>query len=285
MPSSVGTQGIIKMTVDRRRFLEQSGLVTATALALGATATVASAADEASPSAKADGGVAELEKQLAQLASQVGILEDTHAIRRLHHAYGYYIDKCLYDETVDLFAEDGEVRFMGGIFKGKAGARRLYCDNFRANFTGGKNGPVPGFLLDHLQLQDVVDVAPDRTTAKARFRCFMQAGRHDSVVKEGEGANVLRQWWEGGLYENEYVKDNGVWKIKVLNYRPVWHARFEDGWAHTPPKFVPFYSVTYPKDPLGPDELMSPVPVLWPDTDVLAFHYPHPVTGRWWKQS
>jgi hypothetical protein len=273
------------MTVDRRTFLEQSGLISVTAIALGPTATLATARDAVSPAQTTDAPLAALERQVADLANQVGMLEDAHAIRRLHHAYGYYIDKCLYDETVDLFADDGEVRFMGGIFKGKAGVKRLYCDNFRANFTGGRNGPVPGFLLDHLQLQDVVDVAPDRRTARARFRCFMQAGRHDSAVREGEGANVLRQWWEGGLYENEYIKGDGVWKIKVLNYRPVWHGRFEEGWAHTPPKFVPFYSETYPKDPLGPDELMSPVPVLWPDTDVLAFHYPHPVTGRWWKQS
>jgi hypothetical protein len=23
--------------------------------------------------------------------------------------------------------------------------------------------------------------------------------------------------------------------------------------------------------------------VLWPDTDVVPFHYPHPVTGKWVK--
>src|ERR1700689_819559 len=174
-----------------------------------------------------------LERRIEQLAQQVGVLEDVHAIRRLHHAYGYYIDKCLYDETVDLFSERAEVRFMGGIFKGKAGAPRLYCDRFRAIFTGGKNGPVYGFLLDHPQMQDVIDVAADRRTAYGRFRCFMQAGRH-------ELSGPTRQWWEGGLYENTYTKEDGVWKILVLNYRPQWHADFETGWAHTRPEYVPF---------------------------------------------
>jgi SnoaL-like domain len=37
---------------------------------------------------------------------------------------------------------------------------------------------------------------------------------------------------EGALYENEYVKEDGKWKIKVLRYRPQWHATFEKG---TPP--------------------------------------------------
>ena len=215
-----------------------------------------------------------LQRQVEQLTDRVGMLEDVHAIRRLQHAYGYFIDKCMYDETVDLFAEESEVRFMGGIFRGKAGARRLYCDRFRKNFTGGHNGPVYGYLLDHPQMQDIIDVAPDRTIALARFRCVMQAGRHEKA--EGQ----TKQWFEGGLYENTYIKQDGIWKIKVLNYRPVWHATFEDGWAHTPPNFVPFFSVLWPKDPVGPDELVEPTPVLWPDTDVLPFHYTHPVTGR-----
>ena len=75
-----------------------------------------------------------LQETVEQLKNQVGVLEDTHAIRRLQHAYGYYIDKCLYDETVDLFAEDGEVCFMGGRFKGKAGVARLYIGRFRKRF-------------------------------------------------------------------------------------------------------------------------------------------------------
>jgi len=224
-----------------------------------------------------------LAAQVAELADEVGSLRDVNAIRKLQHAYGYYLDKCLYDEVVDLFAESGEVRFMGGVFKARAGLRRLYCDRFRQNFTGGYNGPVYGFLLDHLILQDIVDVAPNRQSALARFRCFMQAGRHES--KPAASPGLPSQWWEGGLYENEFVCEDGVWKIKVLNYRAIYHGVFEKGWAHTPAGFVPFFSETYPKDPTGPDELMKPTPVLWPETDVLAFHYDHPVTGKRWKKA
>ncbi len=219
----------------------------------------------------------ELIAKVEELQNRIGTLEDVHAIRRLQHAYGYYIDKCLYDETVDLFTENGEVHFMGGVFRGRAGVRRLYIERFRKNFTNDKNGPIFGFLLDHPQMQDVIDVAPDRKTAKARFRCTMQAGLHESAIGR------VRQWWEGGLYENTYVREDGVWKILILNYRPVWHADYETGWAHTRPQYVQFFSQTYPTDPVGPDALENPKPVLWPDTDVLPFHYPHPVTGRRWK--
>jgi hypothetical protein len=222
-----------------------------------------------------------LEQQVKELAGQLGMLQDQQAIRKLQHAYGYYLDKCLYREVVDLFATNCEVRFMRGVFKGKAGARRLYIERFGKNFTGGKNRPMYGFLLDHPQVQDIITISPDRKTAHGRFRCSMQAGLHHSAV--GIGPGLPRQWWEGGIYENQYVRERGVWKIKVLNYRPVFHATFEHGWTFTPPNFVPFFTDAdrFPKNPIGPDEIDT-TPVLWPDTDVLPFHYPHPVTGKPW---
>jgi hypothetical protein len=54
----------------------------------------------------------------------------------------------------------------------------------------------------------------------------------------------------------------------------------EEGWAHTPPDYVPNASVTYPEDPYGPDELLENAPRLWPETTTLPFHYKHPVTGK-----
>jgi hypothetical protein len=228
----------------------------------------------------------ELKAQVEQLNNRLGILEDTNAIRKLHHAYGYYLDKCIYEEVVNLFADDGEVHFNGGIYIGKnKGVRRLYIEGFSQGFTGKKNGPIYGFLLDHIQMQDIVDVAPDRNTAKARFRCFMQAGA-SILSKSGQEARKQgrepMQWWEGGIYENEYVKEGSIWKIKVLDYRAIWHADYAKGWAYTKPNYVPPASKTYPENPNGPDKLM-PKRVLWPDTDTVPFHYPHPVTGEPWK--
>jgi len=218
--------------------------------------------------------------QLAEISNRLGILEDTQAIRNLHHAYGYYIDKCLYEDVVDLFADDGEVHFVGGIYKGREeGVRRLYVGGFLQGFTGGVPGPVYGFLLDHLQMQDVIHVAQDRKTAKARFRCFMQAGMHETNKSLKPGQKPI-MWWEGGIYENSYVKEDGVWKIKVLNYRPLWHAEYDKGWAYTRPNYVAPPEKTYPENPTGPDELIDPPPLIWPDTVIVPFHYKNPVTGK-----
>ncbi len=221
----------------------------------------------------------DVQTELAQLRQRVGLLEDAKAIKELQYAYGYYLDKCLYDEVVDLFAADGEVHFGGAIFRGRLGLERLYLKMFRQNFTGGYNGPVPGFLLDHQQMQEIITVAPDGLTAKGRFRCFMQAGTHVSRrVIEGDGP--LQQWWEGGLYENTYVKEGGVWKISILDYNVVFQGAFEKGWAHWGSSFG-LKGPTYPENPMGPDEL-KPGWSTWPDTPVVKFHYPHPVTGKAW---
>ncbi|WP_417320090.1 nuclear transport factor 2 family protein [Emcibacter sp.] len=218
--------------------------------------------------------IKDLEEQVAELAQRLTIREDEQAVRKLQHLYGYLIDKCLYNETVDLFTEDCQVRFHGGIFKGKAGARRLYVDRFQTRFTHGNNGPVDGFLLDHPQIQDIVDIQEDGVTALGRFRSMMQAGQHKDYGDP-------RQWWEGGIYENVYKKVDGVWRIHVLNYNPLWHADFETGWANTKPVYVPFLSETYPADPAGPDELIPRDEIfLWPTHKVVPFHNLHPVTGE-----
>ncbi|MBC2779130.1 nuclear transport factor 2 family protein [Parasphingopyxis marina] len=219
--------------------------------------------------------IEQLARRIDDLEHQLGIEQDVNQIRRLQYTYGYFIDKSQYNECVDLFADDAEVWFMGGIYKGKAGVKRLYIEKFQNSFTQGHNGPRYGWLLDHPQLQMVIDVADDRKTAKARGRSMMQAGLHESA--EGD---MRMAWWEGGMYENRYVRDDGVWKLARLAYYPFWHGTFEDGWAKTPVDFIPMSTETYPEDPLGPDELIDPAPRLWPATDIVPFHYPHPVTGK-----
>jgi hypothetical protein len=76
------------------------------------------------------------------------------------------------------------------------------------------------------------------------------------------------------------VRENGVWKIKAIRYYPFWHGTFEEGWAKTPIDYVPNFKTLYPEDPRGPDAFIQPQPRLWPATDTVPFHYPHPVTGK-----
>jgi hypothetical protein len=77
-------------------------------------------------------------------------------------------------------------------------------------------------MFEHLHAQDIVDVAPDRRTAKGRFRCLLMGGVHET--KKDAPPRIPGQFWEGGLYENEYVREDGVWKIQISWLRDP-HAR------------------------------------------------------------
>ena len=222
--------------------------------------------------------IAALERKVDLLAAQVGRLEDVNAIRTVQYAYGYYLDKHMYDEVVDLFAEDAELMFLNGVYKGKTGVHRLYCDWFRNFFTKGVNGPIQGFLYEHLIMQDIIHVSEDRKSAKGRARCFMQGGSHES--RDTQDGLPKSGFWEGGIYENEYVHEDGVWKIKLLNYNMLWQASYEKGWGGSA-AHLPMLGKLYPEDPIGPDEIRAgPTPTVWPATRKVPFHFVHPVTGK-----
>ncbi|KAJ5746697.1 hypothetical protein N7520_011879 [Penicillium odoratum] len=221
---------------------------------------------------------ANLVVQVKGLLDEVTALKAESEVRKLHHKYGYYLDKCLYKEVSELFADhpDTYVQFLNGRFTGKEGVQRLYMERFGGRFVAGRNGPIDGWLLDHLMAQDIVTYDASTGRAKARIRAFMCAGTHESMPAEFPGGH--RQWFEGGLYENEYCIQDGVWKILRLRYYPFWHGTVETGWKNAT-NYVPLYKETFPVDPLGPNEVISDE-ALWPDTRVIPFHYKHPVTGR-----
>ncbi|MEJ2247710.1 MAG: nuclear transport factor 2 family protein [Acidobacteriota bacterium] len=196
------------------------------------------------------------------LKNQVGMLEDANSIRRLHQIYASRLDRGLYEEAVDMFTEDGEVAFNGGLFKGKdRGVRRLFCVLFKSGLTGKKIEPAPGFEPDPEQQQDIVEVAADRKSACGKFSYSMQVGtpmsEDSSLVHmarlQGEG---ILKWWEGGVHEASYVKVGDSWKIRSLEYRVLSKANYKPGRAHARPMDVPVFSATYPADPNGPDQLL-----------------------------
>jgi hypothetical protein len=205
-----------------------------------------------------------LKARVHQLSNQLGILEDENAIRELHQAYEICLNNGMYENIVNLFANDGEVVFNGGIFQGqKRGIRRLYCEYFSSGLTGKKIDPAPGFESDAEQHHDMINVTTDRKSAKAQFTYSMQVGvpmvSDSSLVKmarlQGQG---IMKWCEGGVYEVSYVKDikDGRWKIKRLEHRVLSRTDYRPGKSYARPIFTPLFSKRYPADPAGPDRLI-----------------------------
>jgi hypothetical protein len=202
-----------------------------------------------------------LEKQVAEENVRLQKLEDIEKINKLTRAYGYYVDKNLWDQVVDLFADDCSVEIAArGVYLGKKGADRL----FRGAFGGGKIGLAPGHLFNHFQLQGIVDIDPDGKTAQGRWRVFAQ------IATVGRTAI-----WSEGIYENTYVKEAGVWKFNKMKFWPTYYTPYDEGWAKKNlPNNGP--SKEYPPD-LPPTDNAGVFPNL---NMIPPFHYKNPVTGK-----
>jgi hypothetical protein len=191
-----------------------------------------------------------------KLAGRLSRLEDARAIEYLHNAYGYYLDRWQWDDVTDLFAEKGTIEFaQRGVYVGKPRIR-LSLELF------GPQGLHQQEVFDHPQYQPVVHVAEDGNSAKARVREFGMEGKY------GVDASI-----SGGVYENEYVKEDGVWKIQSLHLHTTFVADLMKGWS-AGPRPAPGADAT-----LRPDRLPSVRYQSFPLYHMAPFHYPHPVTG------
>jgi hypothetical protein len=203
--------------------------------------------------------------RLEATEKKVQELQDVNAIEKLNRAYGYYVDKGLWDQVVDLFAEASTVEIeAGGIYKGKKGADRL----FHQKFGRGKIGFSDGVLFNHPQFQGIVDVDPNGATAKGRWRTLAQVSWH--------GQNAF---WNEGVYENEYVKEGGVWKFSKMKFWSTYFTPYEQGWAKQEPPPIGWGANMASPD-LPPDEPSDPSYRMYPRYFVPPFHYANPVSGR-----
>jgi hypothetical protein len=217
-----------------------------------------------SPAASPSGSAEDARARLAAVQARAERIADVNAIQNLQGSYGYYADKMLWDEVVDLFADDGTIEIgPSGVYAGKDSIRR-----YLLSLSGGEQGPLEGVLNDHFQLQPIVTVAEDGMTAKGRWRLFLMTG----VTGAGSGGN-----WGEGVYENEYVKENGVWKISKLHWFANFVAPYEGGWLDAGPKAIDDYAMGRG---VMPDRPSSVSYEPYPGVFVPPFHYPHPVTGQ-----
>lgn len=141
--------------------------------------------------------------RLERLEARVERVESLRAVKRLQRAYGHYAEVGLWHDLADLFADDAVGHYPAGVLTGKAPIHALFFDEVGE----GRLGLADGRIYPHIVLQPIVTLAPDGLTARGRWHVFALLG--------GYGRSAT---WVGGIYENEYVKDEGVWKIRTLQY-------------------------------------------------------------------
>jgi len=183
--------------------------------------------------------------QVARLARDVDKAEAIHAIKNLQNTFAQYAQFGLWDEMASLFADQGEAIYGAENVRGRTAVRGLLVDRF----GGGTSGLKPGGLNTQLLMEPVVNVSPDGATARGRWRELSMLGRF------GVSAS-----WTGGLFQNDYVKQNGVWKVARLHYHPQYAGPYEGGW-HNLTDDLPIVPTYY-----TPDQAGIPAPAAADDT-------------------
>ncbi|MEO8097618.1 MAG: nuclear transport factor 2 family protein [Acidobacteriota bacterium] len=165
------------------------------------------------------------EKRVERLQAKLESVESVRAIKRLQYAYGHYVELGLWNDFADLFTEDAVTNYQQGV-RGKAEIRKLFFEQVGQ----GKLGLAEGRIYPHILFQPVITLAPDGRTAKGRWRILAILG--------GYGGSAT---WYSGVYENEYVLQDGAWKISVLHSEPkVTAAYTAAGWKDSGVR-VPFH--------------------------------------------
>ncbi|MEO6151873.1 MAG: nuclear transport factor 2 family protein [Croceibacterium sp.] len=186
--------------------------------------------------------------RIEQLERRAQAAEDYRELINLQGAYGYYVDKGLWDGAADLFAHDGTLEIAGrGVYVGRERVREYLCH-------------LPpyghGTLYNHMQLQPVLHIDSAAGTAKGRWRTLMMVGR---LGHEGR--------WGEATYENAYVREDGRWRIASLHGVVNFYTDYDQGWHRGGVALLRAIEGLAPDRPPSVDYEAYPEPV------VAAFHY------------
>jgi len=164
--------------------------------------------------------------RLARLAVEVERAEDVRAIKRLKRAYSQYLELGLWRDLIELFTEDAVGDYPAGVFIGKKNLWPHFLDNNGRGILGVENGR----LMPHISFQPVITLAPDGKSALGRWKVFAMLGATSGLAS-----------WNGMLYEDKYVKEDGVWKIAELRTHSEFGGAYAGGWTQvrTPPPRAP----------------------------------------------
>jgi hypothetical protein len=200
-----------------------------------------------------------LKAQVSELTAQLGVLQDKAEIERLQFAYGFFIDNRMFREMADLFAEEGAWIEIGGRgrYHGKERIHRFLHDVLGE----GRWGLARDEVINHVQQQLLITVDPDRRHARSRGRAEVQGNS-----PPGTPHFLLAD----GIYENEYVREGGQWKILGLSVTMTFYAALE--------RDKVWFPSASPSAAMPPDAPSQPV-VEALGRQFNPFHFAHPVLG------
>ena len=152
-------------------------------------------------------------QDLAALARDVDRAESVRAVKDLQRTYAQYAQFGLWRQMASLFTTDGVADFgEGPETRGREALARRLTDRF------GEGGLKPGQVHTQLIEEPLVNLEADGEHAQGRWYGFY-------LLADGHGGASL----EGGVYENDYAREDGRWKIAALRFHPQYAGPYETG--------------------------------------------------------
>jgi len=184
----------------------------------------------------------------------------------ISNAYGYYIDEFEWNGTADLFSIDGwkELSYIGTYI----GREEVRGSLFNRYGNRGRTGPS---MAIHQKTQPYVTPSADGSRANIRLRLFQFNSQAETAGS-----------WISGIYENQAVLENGIWKIHGMDLDYVWLGDYTKGWAGIDPaassRFAPKPEDVAKYPPQAPLRGVTFAP--FPEIAPMGFHFANPVSGR-----
>ncbi|MBN1239193.1 MAG: nuclear transport factor 2 family protein, partial [Gammaproteobacteria bacterium] len=206
-----------------------------------------------STSAVAQSGPSAEVIRVDRLAREVERAESVRHVKRLQETYAQYSQFGLWDEMAALFAEDAELIRGNDRVRG----RDAIGEYFLESFGNGRHGLPDGGLHTQLVFRPLINLSADGRAALGRWWEWSMIGRFGGDAE-----------WAGGIYENEYVREDGVWKFARVHYHPMIAGPYETGWRNVDEdqKVVPYHFTT-DETGIAVPALPESVPVLDPASD------------------
>ena len=161
---------------------------------------------------------------LEELEKRLRTLEDTEEIKKLQYRYIDCLNQCKWDDIADCFAVDGICEVLPGPRKGKAAITKSFKEEISFAHIGEEGlyciHPIISIEGDKAKGNWLMYVQPAKKHGKPRE--LPQIPSPELLARGREGYGVAEQLpdWVQGYYNNEYVRENGEWKIKWLKWYP-----------------------------------------------------------------
>ncbi len=167
---------------------------------------------------------------IENLDPEIVKIKDFQEIQNLQAKYGYYLSRGPWadweGDLCSLFTDDATIELSDrGVYVGKEGVKKVF----------GKNGMIPSgrkssYMHVMLQQMPYIEVYDDGSARAIWSLLGICSGSSYPL----ENVEEPVAYWQGGRYENEYRKVDGIWKISKLVYRQYFATPYDKGWCKVP---------------------------------------------------